>query len=90
MYILFLFLFFCFLSLFLKERVLSESEAVDWLERYAATNLELEARASKLAQLASEIERNATLLGATGIDDRLQVILIVVHYYYYYFFKKKN
>ncbi|KAI9342517.1 hypothetical protein DFJ73DRAFT_603672, partial [Zopfochytrium polystomum] len=52
-------------------RVLEPSYFLDWMERYNKASVG-ETRAEALDALATEIERDLELLGATAIEDRLQ------------------
>jgi phospholipid-translocating ATPase len=44
----------------------------EWAHRYHEASVSLEAREERMEVLASELERELTLLGATAIEDRLQ------------------
>jgi len=59
-------------TLCIAKRDLSEEEYEGWLEQHKQAEVALTDRDEKLAQSAETIETNFTLLGATGIDDRLQ------------------
>jgi len=59
-------------TLCIAKRDLSEEEYEGWLEQHKQAEVALNNRDEKLAQSAETIETNFTLLGATGIDDRLQ------------------
>ncbi|KAJ1566102.1 hypothetical protein HK096_001217 [Nowakowskiella sp. JEL0078] len=53
-------------------RILEPSEYANWSKRYAEASTSLEGRAKKLDAIASEIECELILLGATAIEDKLQ------------------
>lgn len=59
-------------TLCIAEKQLSEAEAVAWLNNYKVASSSLDDRSTKLANAASSIESNMTLLGITAIEDRLQ------------------
>lgn len=51
---------------------LTDSEFTEWQSRYEDASTSLHERATKLRQTAALIECNLNLLGATGIEDKLQ------------------
>ncbi|XP_011622669.1 phospholipid-transporting ATPase 1 [Amborella trichopoda] len=59
-------------TLVLASRDLSEMELEEWFQSYQEASTSLTERSAKLRQTASLIECNLNLLGATGIEDRLQ------------------
>ncbi|XP_065220628.1 phospholipid-transporting ATPase VD isoform X2 [Planococcus citri] len=58
--------------LVMAKRVMSEKEYNDWAKRNQEAELSMNDREKKLMKSYSEVEKNFTLLGATGIEDRLQ------------------
>lgn len=52
--------------------LLSEEEYREWGERYNVASVSMEDREGKLELLCDELERDLRLLGATGIEDKLQ------------------
>jgi len=59
-------------TLVVASRSLSDAELEEWQSRYGEASTALTDRASKLRQTAALIECNLNLLGATGIEDKLQ------------------
>ncbi|XP_061369494.1 phospholipid-transporting ATPase 1-like isoform X2 [Gastrolobium bilobum] len=59
-------------TLVLASRDLSDAELEDWQSMYEHASTSLTDRASKLRQTAALLECNLKLLGATGIEDKLQ------------------
>ncbi|KAG0201354.1 hypothetical protein BGX28_005804 [Mortierella sp. GBA30] len=59
-------------TLTLAQRVLDQETYNAWAEKYAAAGKALDDRAKKMDQVAEEIEKDLTLLGATAIEDKLQ------------------
>ncbi|KAF9971218.1 hypothetical protein BGZ73_005886 [Actinomortierella ambigua] len=59
-------------TLTLAQRLLDQATYDDWAQRYAEAGKALEDRARKVDEVAEEIERELTLLGATAIEDKLQ------------------
>lgn len=59
-------------TLVLASRDLNEIEFSEWQERYEEASTSIHDRTAKLRQAASLIECDLTLLGATGIEDKLQ------------------
>lgn len=59
-------------TLMISKKELSEHEYNVWNEKYEQANLSLRDRAMKMEKIQNEIENNLTLLGVTGIEDRLQ------------------
>ncbi|RDX62340.1 Phospholipid-transporting ATPase 1, partial [Mucuna pruriens] len=56
----------------IASRDLSDAELEEWQSRYEEASTSLTDRATKLRQTAALIESNLKLLGATGIEDKLQ------------------
>uniref|UniRef100_A0AAR2JAQ3 Phospholipid-transporting ATPase n=1 Tax=Pygocentrus nattereri TaxID=42514 RepID=A0AAR2JAQ3_PYGNA len=59
-------------TLCVAKRVLDEAEYEPWLKRHAFAETSIENREELLLDSAQRLENNLTLLGATGIVDRLQ------------------
>ncbi|KAH9612651.1 hypothetical protein KSS87_018185 [Heliosperma pusillum] len=59
-------------TLVLAARDLTQAELEDWQQKYEDASTSLCDRSAKLRQTAALIERNVRLLGATGIEDKLQ------------------
>ncbi|KAF9955352.1 hypothetical protein BGZ72_003804 [Mortierella alpina] len=59
-------------TLTLAQRILDQQTYDTWAEKYAAAGKALDERAKKMDQVAEEIEKDLTLLGATAIEDKLQ------------------
>ncbi|XP_064784090.1 phospholipid-transporting ATPase VD-like isoform X3 [Oncorhynchus masou masou] len=59
-------------TLCIAKRVLEEEEYEVWLKRHAFAETSIENREELLLESAQRLETNLTLLGATGIVDRLQ------------------
>ncbi|KAF9181025.1 hypothetical protein BGZ50_005755 [Haplosporangium sp. Z 11] len=59
-------------TLTLAQRVLDQATYDAWTAKYAEAGKALDDRAKKMDQVAEEIERDLTLLGATAIEDKLQ------------------
>jgi len=59
-------------TLVIGSRDLSDAELEEWQSRYEEASTSLTDRATKLRQTAALIESNLKLLGATGIEDKLQ------------------
>ncbi|XP_072533873.1 phospholipid-transporting ATPase VD isoform X2 [Salminus brasiliensis] len=59
-------------TLCVAKRVLDEAEYEAWLKRHAFAETSIENREQLLLESAQRLEMNLTLLGATGIVDRLQ------------------
>ncbi|KAF9149053.1 hypothetical protein BG015_009164 [Linnemannia schmuckeri] len=59
-------------TLTLAQRVLDQETYDQWAAKYAEAGKALDDRAKKMDQVAEEIERDLTLLGATAIEDKLQ------------------
>ncbi|XP_023711362.1 probable phospholipid-transporting ATPase VD isoform X3 [Cryptotermes secundus] len=58
--------------LVMARRTLSDVEYNDWLRKHGEATLMIENRERRLRESYSRLETNLTLLGATGIEDRLQ------------------
>ncbi|PSN32447.1 hypothetical protein C0J52_17592, partial [Blattella germanica] len=58
--------------LVMARRTLTEAEYSEWLLKHEEAKLALENRDRRLRESFSRLETNLTLLGATGIEDRLQ------------------
>jgi len=54
-------------------RVIDEDFFNKWSERYNAANCQLENREQAVGKVADEVESNLHLLGATAIEDKLQI-----------------
>ncbi|KAK2112675.1 putative phospholipid-transporting ATPase VA, partial [Saguinus oedipus] len=59
-------------TLCIAKRVLSKEEYACWLQRHLEAESSLDNREELLFQSAIRLETNLHLLGATGIEDRLQ------------------
>ncbi|XP_021953805.2 probable phospholipid-transporting ATPase VD isoform X3 [Folsomia candida] len=59
-------------TLVMAKRVLSENEYRDWLIKFHQAELDLNHRDELLSEAYSAMENNMELVGATGIEDRLQ------------------
>lgn len=59
-------------TLTLAQRILDQDTYNQWAAKYAEAGKALDDRAKKMDQVAEEIERDLTLLGATAIEDKLQ------------------
>lgn len=59
-------------TLCLAYKDLSFEEYDDWAHRYHEASVSLDQREEKMEELASALERDLVLLGATAIEDRLQ------------------
>ncbi|CAN6467639.1 unnamed protein product [Victoria cruziana] len=59
-------------TLLIAAKDITEAELDEWQRSYAEASTSLNDRAAKLRQTASLIESNLSLLGATGIEDKLQ------------------
>ncbi|XP_030628223.1 phospholipid-transporting ATPase VD [Chanos chanos] len=59
-------------TLCIAKRVLEEGEYEDWLKRHVFAEASIENREELLRETAQMLETKLTLLGATGIVDRLQ------------------
>ncbi|KAF9352980.1 hypothetical protein BGX26_009240 [Mortierella sp. AD094] len=59
-------------TLTLAQRVLDQETYDAWAAKYAEAGKALDDRAKKVDQVAEEIERDLTLIGATAIEDKLQ------------------
>lgn len=59
-------------TLVIASRDLTDAELEQWQSRYEEASTSLTDRAAKLRQTAALIECNLNLLGATGIEDKLQ------------------
>lgn len=60
-------------TLVLGVRVLTEEECTDWMAEYTAAATSLKNRDEKLTEAATNIETNIHVVGATAIEDKLQV-----------------
>ncbi|XP_055381993.1 phospholipid-transporting ATPase VA isoform X2 [Condylostylus longicornis] len=58
--------------LVMAKKKLKSSEYTDWWARHQQIELSLENREKRLKESFAKLESNLTLLGATGIEDRLQ------------------
>ncbi|KAF9584354.1 hypothetical protein BGW38_006772 [Lunasporangiospora selenospora] len=59
-------------TLTLAQRVLDQATYDAWAAKYAEASKALDERAKRMDQVAEEIEKDLTLLGATAIEDKLQ------------------
>ncbi|KAJ8421880.1 hypothetical protein Cgig2_025507 [Carnegiea gigantea] len=59
-------------TLVLAARDLTNTELEEWLQKYEDASTSLTDRSAKLRQTAALIEHDLRLLGATGVDDKLQ------------------
>ncbi|XP_074277220.1 phospholipid-transporting ATPase 1-like [Silene latifolia] len=59
-------------TLVLAARDLTDAELEDWQQKYEDASTSLSDRSAKMRQTATLIECNLRLLGATGIEDKLQ------------------
>eukprot|EP01025_Chloroclados_australasicus_P048093 TRINITY_DN5435_c0_g1_i1.p1 TRINITY_DN5435_c0_g1~~TRINITY_DN5435_c0_g1_i1.p1 ORF type:complete len:1141 (+),score=150.88 TRINITY_DN5435_c0_g1_i1:186-3608(+) len=59
-------------TLSIAYRDIAEEEYQAWAHKYHAASIALEERAKKIAECASEIERDFMLVGATAVEDKLQ------------------
>lgn len=59
-------------TLVLAHRSMPHEEVAAWADKYRAAATAMVGRAAALAALAAETETGLTLLGATGIEDKLQ------------------
>lgn len=59
-------------TLVVAARDLTDAELEEWQQKYEDASTSLTDRSAKLRQTASLIERDLILLGATGIEDKLQ------------------
>jgi magnesium-transporting ATPase (P-type) len=59
-------------TLVIGSKYLSNEEFSDWQERYEEASTSMTERSAKLRQAAGLVECDLTLLGATGIEDKLQ------------------
>ncbi|KAJ3144828.1 hypothetical protein HK101_002585 [Irineochytrium annulatum] len=60
-------------TLLYASRELDEEEYKEWAERYHAASLALANRTELMEEIAEEVECDLVLLGATAIEDKLQV-----------------
>ncbi|KAM8860791.1 phospholipid-transporting ATPase ID [Synchiropus picturatus] len=60
-------------TLALAYKDLEEDDFVVWMEKFQTAKTEIENREEKLSILYEEVEQNLKLLGATAIEDKLQV-----------------
>ncbi|KAL5217647.1 hypothetical protein ABZP36_018331 [Zizania latifolia] len=59
-------------TLVIGSKNLTDAEFGEWQERYEEASTSMTERSAKLRQAAALVECNLTLLGATGIEDKLQ------------------
>ncbi|WVZ56839.1 hypothetical protein U9M48_007313 [Paspalum notatum var. saurae] len=59
-------------TLVIGSKNLTDAEFSEWQERYEEASTSMHERSAKLRQAAGLVECNLTLLGATGIEDKLQ------------------
>jgi phospholipid-transporting ATPase len=60
-------------TLVLGVRFLTEDQCDEWLEKYNAASSAIDNRDKKLTQAAEDIEKELHIVGATAIEDKLQV-----------------
>lgn len=58
--------------LVMAKRVLTQQEYMDWMKKHRDAELASENNERRMRESFGSLERNLTLLGATGIEDRLQ------------------
>lgn len=58
--------------LVMAKRIISQNEFYEWRKKHAECELTSEHHERKVRESFSNLEKNLTLLGATGIEDRLQ------------------
>lgn len=58
--------------LVMAKRILNPVEFAEWWTRHKEAEISMENRDKKIRDSFSSLETNLTLLGATGIEDRLQ------------------
>eukprot|EP00123_Amoebidium_parasiticum_P018387 comp24187_c0_seq2/m.44324 comp24187_c0_seq2/g.44324 ORF comp24187_c0_seq2/g.44324 comp24187_c0_seq2/m.44324 type:complete len:1154 (-) comp24187_c0_seq2:702-4163(-) len=59
-------------TLCLAMRDIDEATYMEWSKKFAAAQLSMDDRQTKIDAVSEEIEKNMTLLGSTAIEDRLQ------------------
>jgi len=59
-------------TMVIGSKTLTDVDVEDWLARYSHAQKTMEGRDEKLENLAAEIEKDVTVLGATAIKDELQ------------------
>ncbi|XP_040378098.1 phospholipid-transporting ATPase 1-like [Oryza brachyantha] len=59
-------------TLVIGSKNLTDAEFSEWQERYEEASTSMTERSAKLRQASALVECNLTLLGATGIEDKLQ------------------
>ncbi|KAF8721118.1 hypothetical protein HU200_023538 [Digitaria exilis] len=59
-------------TLVIGSKNLTDAEFIEWQERYEEASTSMHERSAKLRQAAGLVECNLSLLGATGIEDKLQ------------------
>uniref|UniRef100_A0ACB8E6W5 Uncharacterized protein n=1 Tax=Sphaerodactylus townsendi TaxID=933632 RepID=A0ACB8E6W5_9SAUR len=59
-------------TLCIATKVMDDSEYEEWLKEHFMAESDIDCREELLLQSASRLENNLTLLGATGVEDRLQ------------------
>ncbi|XP_062211171.1 phospholipid-transporting ATPase 1-like [Phragmites australis] len=59
-------------TLVISSKNLMDAEFSEWQEKYEEASTSMHERSAKLRQAAGLVECNLTLLGATGIEDKLQ------------------
>ncbi|KAL6649873.1 hypothetical protein ACP70R_014097 [Stipagrostis hirtigluma subsp. patula] len=59
-------------TLVIGSKNLTDAEFIEWQEKYEEASTSMHERSAKLRQAAGLVECNLTLLGATGIEDKLQ------------------
>ncbi|XP_043916326.1 phospholipid-transporting ATPase VD [Protopterus annectens] len=59
-------------TLCIAKKVMTDAEYTDWLNVHFLAETSIDNREELLLESATRLERNLTILGATGIEDRLQ------------------
>jgi phospholipid-transporting ATPase len=59
-------------TLVIGSKNLADAEFIEWQEKYEEASTSMHERSAKLRQVAGLVECDLTLLGATGIEDKLQ------------------
>ena len=64
-----------FRTLAVAQRDLTESEYQQWSQDFHLASVSVNNREEKLSRMAEIIEKDLTLLGATAVEDKLQVVV---------------
>lgn len=59
-------------TLLMSERDIPEAEWIAWSKEFSIASVALTGREDKIAEIAEKIEVNLTILGASGVEDKLQ------------------